>query len=155
MAQFKLQAGASLDLLTKDELATSLKEQFDLEWTERARGIKVIRLQGMTTTISGTVAFPIQGPEQGYSWALRSIGLSPSTSAAIRVWVAPDNSTTPPATGLIEFMAANTFMTSTWSSVQAVINGGEYIALSAGASCTTDYIIYAVEVPTQLLWKLV
>lgn len=155
MATYKLSAGASIDVLTKGELDQSLQSQFVAEWTERGRGIKVMRIQGVTTTINTTVAFPIQGPEQGYSWALRSIGLSPSSAQAIRVWIAPDNSTTPPATGLIEFMASASFMTSTWSNVQAVIHGGEWIALTASGACTTDYIIYAVEVPTQLLWKLV
>ena len=153
MAKFRLSAGAEIDMLTKDELDQSLGSYFAEQETARGSGIKVMRIQGVTTSIGTGVAFPIAGPEQGYAWALRSAGFSPSTSAAIRVWIG-DNTATPPATGMVGFMPAANFGTIAWSSVQAVLYGGEYLQLSAGATCTTDFIIYAVEVPAQLLWKL-
>jgi hypothetical protein len=157
MAKFKLSAGAELDLLTKGELDTSLLDQSVREWAERGRGVKVIRRQGSTGPISLTTGFAIQGPEQGYTWALRLLGLSLSAAQTIQAWTAGDNSPAPPANGNgpLGSMPSASFGSITWSNVQGLLEGGEFLTLSAGGACTVQYTLIAVQVPAQLLWKLV
>jgi hypothetical protein len=156
MAKVKLNAGVELDLLNKSELADSLQDQFDREWAERGRGIKLIRIRGATSgNISTTVGFAIQGPQQGYVWALRSLGAVLSSSQTLQAYVTGDNGTSIPANGPVANLAAGTVVFTTWSGVQAFLNGGEFLTIAAGGSATAQFTMYALEAPAELAWKLI
>jgi hypothetical protein len=154
LAEFQLKAGASIDLLTKDELHNELGRYWAARENARGRGVKLIRRSGNTGTISATAAYGIEGPQQGYVWAIRLLGLALSSAQTIQAWAAGDNSATVPAGGLLGQMASATYGTVTWSNIQGPLFGGEYLTLSAGGSCSAAYLLVAVEVPAELLWKI-
>lgn len=154
MPKIKLHAGAEIDLLSKDELDQSLGQHFARTQTARGWGVKPIRKQAATTTIGTATAFAIQGPEQGYLWSLRLLGMSLSSAQSVQAWRAGDNGTTVPANGLLGNMASASFGSLTWSKGQALLTGGEWLALSAGGNTIVSYLLVAVEVPEQLAWKV-
>jgi hypothetical protein len=155
MAKVRLSAGAEIDLLTKGELDDSLKDAADAEWTARARGIKPIRVMGNTGSLSSTTVFAVAGPQQGYIWALRGLGLILSGAQTAQAYVTGDNGTTLPKNGLVASFASGTNLYTDWSGVQAYLNGGEYLAIGAGGSVSAAFILYALEVPAELTWKVI
>lgn len=93
MAEFRLSAGATVDLLTKGEVADALHQQHVDSQIERARGVKWMRLPVLAGILTGTyptttshLGGPGQcGPNPGYVWALRRVsatGLSAATSGS-------------------------------------------------------------------------
>lgn len=162
MAKFKLSAGADIEMLTKDELDQSLSDSAVAEWTERGRGVKVLRFTapvGASLTATAVYVIPYT-PAQGYSWALRLVGATFSTAFNLRVWITSDPSIaalpTPNnlmALGVTGGSALSTALT--FSGTQAVLNGGDCVVMSASGNVTLNsYLLTAVEVPTELLWKL-
>ena len=158
MAQVKLQAGATLDFLTKGELDQSLASAFDREWTARARGIKPLRFSlAPVAAVSGTAAYVIgQTPNEGYVWALRQLGLTMSASVSVRVGIG-DTGTTGPANLLLQNnITASTNPVFQWSGTQALLYPEEYPVLwASGSANVNNWCLYVVEVPAELVWKLV
>ena len=105
MPKVKLDVGATIDFLNKDELDDALTEnQKRAEATEYAklRGIKYIRapriqgtvyngtINGSSTAVAGTLyatlGGPPWGPTQGYAWSIRRIavgGLANANSGSL------------------------------------------------------------------------
>lgn len=154
--KFDLKAGVSIDVLTKDELDSSLRDYFAQAETAKARGLKPIIVEGNSGTIqiSATTGWPIEGPRQGYSWGLRFLGLNLGSAQTIQAWKTGDNLGLLPSQGLIGSAASSQFPEITWSNIQGLIRGGEYVTLFAGAATVVGYRLVAIEVPTELEWKI-
>lgn len=148
MPKVKLDVGATIDFLNKDELNDALSEyraQAEAAEYEKLRGIKYIRaprIQGTVYngTINGgatgpvvgtalaTLGGPPWGPLQGYSWSVRRIA----------VWgLANVNGTNPDVVGIYRntntspFMAQVTSNTPmiTFPTLGLVIHGGDSLLL--------------------------
>lgn len=162
MAKFRLSAGAELDMLTKDELDDSLQSQWDREWTARGRGIKYVRLPVLTGTLTGT--YPTSttsldntcGPDQGYAWAIRRVAAAGlGTSDQLYIF----RNSVRAATLLTVLVGTGTNADVELSGVQMVLMPGDKLIAAPGATFTASGTITvsgeAVEVPAELLWKLV
>lgn len=165
MAKFKLAAGADLELLTKDEVREAVHDVHRGDWVERARGIKFFERSqapanqvGVSPAISATAAYPIpHTPNEGYVWALRGLYATVSAAASL-VFTKGDTGSTAPTNLPLggSSGAASTNPWDNWSNVQAVLRSGQYVVVSASASVSLlNYLLVAVEVPAELIWKLV
>lgn len=163
MAKFKIGANAEIDLLTKGELDDSLADSAKGEWQERARGVKVMRFTApVQASLTATAIYVIPyTPAQGYSWALRLVGATFSAAFNLRAWVTSDPSVTslPTPNNMMPLGVTGgsaLAVTLPFSGTQMVLNGGDFVVMSASGSVTLNsYVLTAVEVPTELLWKLV
>jgi hypothetical protein len=181
MAKVKLDIGATVDFLNKDELEDALSKNAAVgEAAEYAkiRGIKYIRaprvqgtvyngtIGGSSTTI-GTQGLggPPWGPQQGYAWSVRRIavgGLANVGSSNPDVCGIYRNNTSSPPMGVVN---ANQPMI-TFPTLGCVLLGGDSLLLgqipnqitsnTAGTLVATylqaDFDV--IEVPSEMLGKL-
>jgi len=163
MAEFRLQAGASVDLLTKPELDSSLAGAFDQAEAARLRGIKHMRLPRTLTGAAsgGTLALgesdgQICGPRSGYIWSIRRLVVTGLTSG-----VTPDvvNLYHGTAAGPILWQFNGNNFGYTFGRLEMTLYGGENLALaSVGTFSATGQITLSgeiLEVPAELIGKLV
>lgn len=161
MAEFKLSAGATLDLLTKPELDQSLAHEWDKALAERARGVKPMRYTGQPQfAIGTTTAFTVPyTPDSGYVWNLRSIACTLSTAANALFNLGTDTHTgipTPNTLIPVGGSSPSALVTGeSWGKGQYFIYPGEFIVISASASATLEsYIMQVINVPAELAWKV-
>lgn len=163
MAEFKLSAGASIDLLTKHELDDSLRASAAAEWIERGRGVKhLARIPVLSATIaSSAVTIPATGdltecgPRQGYAWTVRRLSIDGLTTAADVVAVYKNEvagrSRVAQFTGSVPWV--------TFGKGQFVLLPGDTIVCAnAGTLASTGLLTVsgeATETPAELLWKVV
>lgn len=81
--KFKMDFGAEIDVLTKDELDQSLAAAARV-WYERYRGVKLRRIPLLTAVPAGgavnSAGGVACGPEQGYAWTLRELNVEGLTA---------------------------------------------------------------------------
>ena len=148
MPKVKLDVGATVDFLNKDELDDALtKYQESAEATEYAklRGIKYIRapriqgtvyngtINGSSTAVAGTLyatlGGPPWGPTQGYAWSIRRIAVgglanaNSGTSCDV-VGIYRNTNTAPP----IAIVTANSPMV-VFPNLGCLLQGGDSIVL--------------------------
>lgn len=153
--KIKLQAGAELDLLTKDELDTSLKSMGANWWSEIGRGDRYRRilLTGLVTgagaiTIGGP-STPEAGPPPGFVWSVRRL----NQSAAGKTLALFLNDDAPGS-------AVGTFPTTQyWSFNPAELvlyPGDQLLATGTGhtAGATVTLTGQVRELPLPLAWRL-
>jgi hypothetical protein len=106
MAKVKLELGATLDLLSKDELDESLGHRINQWEMMRARGDKYMRLPKVTGTAAGGVlniggdVQPFTGlaaPRPGYAWVIKRLSVSGLTPAGETTKTSTNVTTAPPA----------------------------------------------------------
>ena len=149
MPKVKLDVGATVDFLNKDELDDALSKnqaRAAAMELERLKGIKYIRaprIQGTvyngtignaggtlfpTGTLYATLGGPPWGPLQGYSWSIRRIavgGLSLAGTAACDFVGVYRNTNTAP---LMAALSANTPVV-TFPTLGLVVHGGDSILI--------------------------
>jgi len=158
--KFKLQAGAELDLLTKDELHSTLKAWM----VEVMRGAVPKRFGAQATiaanavTVDGANNTGTLGPEAGMAWLVTRIAVSGLTAASDPTslyvnGVAPWNLLVPSITGVAGATGYHEFPAS-----QVILTGNDKLILaSTGAIAATGTVTLAGqawELPIGLLWKL-
>lgn len=161
MAEFKLSAGATIDLLTKQEVDQSLAAAFDQVETAKLRGIKHMRLPEMfgiaassKLNISETNG-QFVGPKSGYAWSIKRLvitGLqSGSTFDTVGIYVSG-------ITGQPLWVLTGNQYAASWGKLEMTLRGGETLAIgSIGTFNSTSQIIVSgelIEVPEELLGKL-
>lgn len=171
----KLDVGATIDFLNKDELDETLRkyqEQAMLAEREKLSGIKYLRLPRLfATPASGTVVLgeawsangtaqiytdQIMGPNSGYVWSIRRLsvsGLGTGTSPDILNIYRNGHS----SDAVWQFNGNN--FAYTFGKTELLLQPGEkLIASSLGSMTSTTQIILsgdAVEVPAQFIGKLI
>lgn len=157
MAQFKLNANSTVDMLTKDELRRELDTQTRQWYEEAARGLSIARDSSAVTIASTDVTLPATGktigPKPGFAWALQRLAVfGLSTNDTILVYrnsVNPDN-----------FLFQVTVANPTYhpGSKGVVLRGPDnLIAVGTGLSATGDLTINveALECADLDLYKLI
>lgn len=171
MAKVKLDIGATVDFLNKDELSQELeKNQQRAQAAERESlsGIKYMRLPLMYATPSnGTVrlgeVWPGQpytdqfaGPNQGYVWSIRRLvvtGLGTGTSPDIMNFYRNGVSGE-----LIWQLNGNSFGETFGRAEMILLPDERLIAQSLGSMTSTNQVTVrgdVIQVPSQMLGKLV
>jgi len=183
MPKVKLDVGATVDFLNKDELDDALSEYQQkaqaVEY-EKLRGIKYIRaprIQGTvysgtingsatgTGTLYATLGSPQWGPTQGYAWSVRRIavgGLANAGTGVCDIVGIYRNTNTAP---LIAQVTANSPMI-TFPTLGCVLYGGDFLLLghvpnqvpsNTYGTLVSTYLqadFDVIEVPTEMLAKL-
>ncbi len=182
MPKVKLDVGATVDFLNKDELDSSLSENQQRAQAieqEKLRGVKYIRaprIQGTvyngtingSSTGTGTNTFiggPPWGPQQGYAWSVRRVcvgGLANAgTGICDIVGIYRNNVNSPPVAQVTANTPAVFFPT-----LGVVLFGGDQLILGhiptqvpsntygtlVGTFLQADFDV--IETPTELLGKL-
>lgn len=85
MANYKLGAGTSVDLLNRKELSEELDKQTRDWYQERARGLTTTTFNSVQTVASSAVSIPsnsepIIGPRPGFAWAVQRIAVQGLTT---------------------------------------------------------------------------
>ena len=183
MPKVKLDVGATVDFLNKDELDDALSEyqkKAQAVEYEKLRGIKYIRaprIQGTvysgtingsatgTGTLYATLGSPQWGPTQGYCWSVRRIavgGLANAGTGVCDIVGLYRNTNTSP---LIAQVSANAPMV-TFPTLGCVLYGGDYLLIghvpNQGPSNTYGTLVSAylqadfdvIEVPSEKLAAL-
>lgn len=167
MPRFKLAANAEIDVLNRDELHGELDQYFTKEWSERGRSEKYMEF--VLNNYNGVTIGPNAGavlvdgagngsPRSGYAWALRNVFFQTAAAAIATVWKVSDPQATNPGLWVKGFArdTSNVIHGFQFSSLQAVLKAGEYVALnlaSAQAISGSIFLVY-VEVPEAMLWKV-
>ena len=171
MAKVKLDIGATIDTLSKDELDDSLatyRQQGDAYEQAAVRGIKYFRLPRLyATPASGTVllgeawagqSYTDQyiGPNEGYVWSIRRIavnglatGQSPDLLNLSRNGIRTDP---------VWQLNGNNWSYTFGKAEMVLLAGERLIGYSSGSLISTNQITItgdAVEVPSQMIGKLV
>jgi len=184
MPKVKLDIGATVDFLNKDELADALSEyraEAEAREHERLRGVKYMRapriqgtvyngtINGSSTAVAGTLyatlGGPPWGPLQGYSWSVRRIAVgglaNVNTTTPDVVGIYRNTNTSPP----MAMVTANA-MSVTFPTLGLVVHGGDSLVLghipnqassNTYGTLASTYIAAdfdVIEVPTELLGKL-
>jgi hypothetical protein len=165
MPSVHLQGGMKLEIPNREENRADVAAVMDARELVQARGVKWMRLPVITGTASSSTltldeshGAPIVGPEGGYAWSLRRIVIDGMTSGTT-----PDvvnmyrNSTGVGSPPLWQFNGNN--FGYTFGRLEMVLNGGDTLKfLSVGTFAATGLIRVSgelVEVPAEMLWKLV
>lgn len=162
--KFKLQAGAELDLLTRDEIKDVMRSGMR-DWVlEAMRGPmpKRFAAQGTITanavTVDGSNGSGVLGPEAGFAWLITRVAVSGVTLAtdATALYVnavSPWNLVLPNVTGVTGSTGYHEF-----PSGQITLRGNDRLILaSTGSIAATGQVTLtgsAWEVPETMLWKL-
>lgn len=161
MAIFKLSAGAEIDLLTKDEVDSALRDAEERELVALA-GIKPFRFQMFASVASsavtigdpstGNVGGVLTAPEQGFVWVVKHLVVEGLTSGAT-----PDVVNIYRSGRIIWQLNGNQFA-QTWGSGQIILNPGEslYVKSTGTVAATGQITVHGTiwEVPAQLVGKL-
>lgn len=156
--KFKIQAGAELDLLTKDEVRAEL-ERFATNWrTEVARGIRYRRFSLYGDSTSGGVLSIGEsgdqkaGPGTGFCWLLKRLSVSGAYDPAGGDELAFYHSSSENGSSLINAALPQV------SDVEEFFGPGETLVF-AGASLTASTRFWVtgqvLEAPEALAWKLI
>lgn len=161
--EVELRAGAKFDLLSpgefKDGLSKALPGGWEGEQAARGAGIKPILIKALAPgppALSLTQAFVLpHTPNSGYIWALRSFSAILSGGQNIRLWYGDSTSTGPTAFPIV-LTASASLVSATFSGTQVLLRDGENLVVTAnGAVNLNSYVLSFVEVPTELVWKLI
>jgi hypothetical protein len=175
MPKVKLDVGATVDFLNKDELDDALRkyrEQAVLAEREKISGLKYFRLPRLyATPASGTVVLgeqwsangtaqtytdQIMGPNAGYAWSIRRLSVS-----GLGTGTSPDQLDIYRNgfhTDAVWQLNGNTFYQTFGKTEMLLLGGEKLIAASVGSLVSTSQVILsgdAVEVPQELLGKLI
>ncbi len=158
MAEFKLQAGAKLDLLNKGELRDELAS-LQRNWvTELARGIKFRKFSAFADVDgSGNLVFGLTGeqtigPSEGFVWTLTRIAVTEYDAEADTLAlyindVSPSNVVYP--SPMPSYYAPGTGEILLYPGDRLVLAGGGF------AASARVWVTGAVrEAPVSLAWKL-
>lgn len=166
MAEFKLSAGATIDLLTKGEMDDSLAKAAQAAEYEKLRGIKWMRLpetltgKGASSKLSLGVdqGQPALGPRSGYAWVFKRLVVNGLTSGAGGATPDVVNLYHDGETGVPMWQFNGNNFGYTFGKLEVTLMGGETLALaSVGTFAATGQITLGgelIECPAELLAKL-
>lgn len=149
--KFKLHAGAELDMLTRDELASVLRS-----WqTELTRGAKLRRLSISGTAVGGVLLIGSNddGPAEGMAWAITRLSVAPGPTlpaGGIQVYA---NTSESPSALLVRNLVTDVFP----GDHGCNILGGESLRIAGTGLGATDQVTVTMnikEVPVQQIWSL-
>jgi len=163
MPKVHIQGGLAVEIPNREENRADVAAVMDARELVQARGVKWMRLPELTGTASGSAlnldeshGVPVVGPESGYAWSLRRIVVDGMTTGAT-----PDvlnmyrNSTG--GAPLWQFNGNN--FGYTFGRLEMVLMSGDTLKFaSVGTFAATGRIRVSgelVEVPAEMLWKLV
>ena len=152
MAKFEIKAGASIDLLTKEELDASLNAQ-----REPYRAVSVIRLPvlfgqaaGGVLAMGGDTGTLVQAPDQGYVWAIRHISIEGLAAGDVVSIIR--------AGRIFWKLAATAPSAATWGRGEFMVNAGETLSYANfGTFTSTAQIVVsgtAWQCPAQFVAEL-
>jgi hypothetical protein len=162
MPKVKLDFGATLDVLNKDELGRELDAHAERAQLARARGKKHFRIPVMRGSAAsgalllggdapGDAVRP--GPREGYAWAIRRLAVN-GLAAADVVGIYRNSNANP---WLWQISGSKPY--DKWGWLEMVLLGGEVLCIaSIGAFTSTAEIIVngeADEIPEAKLFELV
>ena len=163
MPRLHIQGGVEVEIPNREENRADVAAVMDARELVQARGFKWLRLPELTGTASGSAlnldeshGVAVVGPESGYAWSLRRIVVDGMTSGST-----PDvlnmyrNSTG--GAPLWQFNGNN--FGYTFGRLEMVLMSGDTLKFaSVGTFAATGRIRVSgelVEVPAEMLWKLV
>jgi hypothetical protein len=142
MAQYTLDLGMKVDLLTKGELDRSLTAAMD-SWRQRAAGTDYITRISLGVDAATAI---VEGPLQGYAWSVKMISAALSAAGIFTVWW--DAAMTLPAA---EPAASGTSANITWGSDSLCLKPGRVLYVSTSAGTITSMLIGAWQIPAERL----
>lgn len=160
MAEFTLDFGAKVDLLTKGEVDSSLAHSNEAMIAAQLRGIKHLRLPRLRGAVSGSAVTlgilpPQSGPDQGYLWSIIRLtvnglasGTTPDTLGFYRSGTSGD---------FLWALNGNTPYTGFGRGVLTLDGGDTLVAANIGNLAATGMITVsgeAWEVPAEMTGKL-
>jgi hypothetical protein len=147
--RFKLQAGAELDLLNREEM----REELDAWSTELRRGIRFRQISGRTDRAGGVYTLTVDGPREGFMWAVTRLFVSGGgVVAGTDVFSVYVDEVTP--SKLVE---SGLTRGQRWDVPTLQLDGGSVLIVSGvGTGAGTDVTAsgQAVEIPMQAAWQL-
>lgn len=152
MASTKIEAGATLDVLTRAELAEVLRS-----WqTELTRGVKSRRLslQG-NVNAAGVLLIggPDDGPAEGMAWAITRLSVAPGPALPASGLNVYANTVESQAALLIAGLLTNVFP----GDRGCVLLSGDHLQITASGMVAATQVTVTLqikEVPIQQIWSL-
>jgi hypothetical protein len=165
--KIKLELGAELDVLGKDEFEAGLNKAHVSLMSELARGLKSVRVNMVASTAAGQISAgvldvggddpdqPFYGPRPGFVWAVHRISVYGTAAVAagdaIKVYRGNDGIS---SNFICQIIAPGMQL---FSKGQLLLNGGEVLAF-AGVSITSTEIgisVEATEAPGPMVYKVI
>lgn len=155
MAKFKIQAGAEIDVLGKDELRAELDHARSNWVGEVSRGIRWRRasMSGVSDGVTGVVLFgdrseSMLGPEEGFVWLVKRLSITsydPTTQALALYQGAASSSAI-----IVPKLAAYQ------TQMDELLMPGDSLVISGTVAISTKIwaTVQVKEAPIALLWRL-
>ena len=148
-------SGQSVYMPDKDEYTQMMRDAWSAHDRERARGVKWL---DFAQPVSGaaTTSTLIPGPEEGYSWSAKVLGVTLSAAGTIAAYKASSTGQiTRPLAQPVASIAVNSVNVAvmTWSSNQGYLQHGQSIYLQASTTVNTWYL-GTEEAIAEMGWKI-
>lgn len=159
MAQQRLHPHlAALDIPSTEEHDKILTRNFDMLLRDRYRTIKPIRSKINQAPVAGS--YTLSGPDSGFSWELKTIGVMFSAETAtgnVFAWLGDTAGQGAPF-GTAPIVNDGTYAAAviSWGSHAFMIHGGENVTLSYGnTNSLAGVTLFGIEVAAEMIAKLV
>lgn len=135
-----------IDVATKNEIQEAMSLSLDTAIRQMDRGIDYMRQPGYNNSSSVT----INGPESGFTWEVKHVGVVISAAATISIWHGenqsfPQDTQTVAAAGPVIFK---------FSSQQFIVFPSQTFMITASTGNITSYIASGTQVPAEMFAKL-
>lgn len=135
-----IQGGMRVEIPNQAEIGQVVKDQWDASERAKARGVKWMDfVQPIQPQVA---AFLVPGPEEGYAWSAKVLGVTTTAAATVSCFKASSTAQTArPLAQPVATIAVNSVNIAvfTWSSNQGFLQHGQgiYVQLSTGNLITT------------------
>lgn len=139
----------------RGEYTDMMREVWAAHERERARGVKWLDF-AQPVSAAATTATLIPGPEEGYSWSAKVLGVTLAAAGTVAAYKASSSGQiTRPMAQPVASVAVNSVNVAvlTWSSNQGYMQHGQAIYLQSGATINTWYL-GAEEAVAEMGWKI-
>jgi hypothetical protein len=150
-----IQGGMKVDIPNRDEIAATVRDTWDAQERARARGVKwmdfAIPIQ------PAAASFLVPGPEEGYAWSGKVLGVTLSAAATVSCFKASSTGQTArPLAQPVASVAVNSVNIAvfTWSSNQGFLQHGQSIYVQTSTGNLVTVYLAAEEAVAEQAYKI-
>jgi len=139
----------------RDDYLKMMQDTWSAHERERARGVKWLDFAGPITG-AATTSTLILGPEEGYSWSAKVLGVTLAAAGTVAVYKASSTGQiTRPVAQPVASVAVNSVNIAvfTWSSNQGFMQHGQDFYVQASQNLNTFYL-GVEEAISEMEWKI-
>jgi hypothetical protein len=155
MPAVTIQGGMKVEIPNRDEIRQDFRDIWTAQEREQARGVKWMDFAIPIQPAAASTLVP--GPEEGYSWSAKVLGVTLSAAATVAVYKATSTGqTTRPLAQPVASVAVNSVNIAvfTWSSNQGFLQHGQDIYVQTSTGNLVTVYLAAEEAVAEQAYKI-